>query len=397
VWVQFGDGGDILQGLMDTWGKENGVAVEITAGVDDTAKILAAISAGDPPDLLIVSGPDSIGTWAREKLLLPLDDVIKAQNINLQDIYPGPLKTCNYFGQYYCLPWGTDVYGLFWNKDLFTEAGLDPEKPPETLEELAEYAEKLTKYDADGNITQIGFIPNFAWSHLDAYSLLFGASFYNEDGTQITVNTPEMLAAMKWQADFFHKVGPDKIAKFVGGFGEYDSAQAGFNSGKVAMMIEGEWQPTFIRRNAPNLNYGVAAPPHPAANPERKGTVVVGGTVMAIPAGVKNAELSAKALAYLQGPEPLATFMSQNGNLPTTGTAAKDPRFLEDPKFKVFLDLLAGPNAKSHVFSPVNSELMTVVGEAEENSFRDPAFDIKAFFDEKIPPIQAELDKALGK
>ncbi len=397
VWVQFGDGADIITDLMNKWGKENSVEVEITAGVDDVAKILAAISAGDPPDLLITSGADNIGSWAREKLLLSLDDKIKENNIDLQDIYPGSLAPCKYFGRLYCLPWGTDVYALMWNKDLFKEAGLDPEKPPQTLEELVQYADKLTKMDADGNLTQIGFIPNYSWSHLDTYALLHGAAFYNDDATQITVNTPEMLAAMEWQAGFFHRVGPEKIEKFVSGFGEYDSPQAGFYTGKVAMMIEGEWQPTFIRRNAPNLNYGVAAPPVPADHPERKGTVVVGGTVMSIPAGVKNADLSAKAMAYLQGPEPLATFMSKNGNLPTTMTAAKDPRFLEDEKFVVFLNLLAGPNARAMVLSPVNAELMAVVGEAEENSFRDPNFDIKKFFDEKIPPIQQELDKANGK
>lgn len=393
IWKTFQDGDDILKGLMEPWAKENGVEFELTSGFDDNSKILAAITGGDPPDLLIMGGPDDIGTWARQKLLTELDDVIKANGVNVEEIFPGPLATCRYFGKLYCLPWGTDVYALYWNKALFKEAGLDPEKPPETLEELEQYAEKLTKVDADGNITQLGFLPDFSWSHLDTYSLLFGGSPVSPDGTQITFNSPEFVQAMDWQRKFYNTLGFDKIDKFKQGFGEYSSPQNGFYSGKLGMMIEGEWQPNFIRDAGVNLDYGVAAPPHPAANPERKGTVSVAGTIMAIPAGVRNPDLSAKALAFLQGPKPLADFMVNNKNLPTTQAAAADPRFREDAKFAVFMDLLAGPNAKSHTLTPINSEVNAAIGEAEEQSFRDPSFDLKAFLDEKAKALQPELDK----
>ncbi len=53
--------------------------------------------------------------------------------------------------------YGIDVYGLTWNKDQFKEAGLDPEKPPRTWAEFREYAKKLTRRDAQGNITRVGY------------------------------------------------------------------------------------------------------------------------------------------------------------------------------------------------------------------------------------------------
>ena len=53
--------------------------------------------------------------------------------------------------------YGIDVYGLTWNKDHFKEAGLDPEKPPKTWDEFRDYAKKLTKRDAQGNITRVGY------------------------------------------------------------------------------------------------------------------------------------------------------------------------------------------------------------------------------------------------
>lgn len=393
VWKQFPDGDDILKNIMAPWLKEQGLEMELTSGIDDSTKILAAISAGDPPDLLILSGPGGVGTWSREKLLLPMDDVVATAGIDVKAVFPGPLASCRYGGKLYCLPWGTDVYALMWNKDLFKAAGLDPEKPPATLEELEAFADKLTKTDANGNITQLGFVPNFSWSHLDTYSMLFGGTFVSDDGSKILINSPAVVEAIKWQAKFFHKYGSDKVQKFISGFGEYSSPQNGFYSGKLAMQIEGEWQPTFIKRANVSLNYGVAAPPPPAANPERKGTTSVGGTVIVIPAGVKNADLSAKAFAFLQGDKQLADFMTANGNLPTTNTSAKDPRFRENDKFMVWLDLLAGPNAKSQTFTPIDSDVSTALAEAEENSIKDPNFDVQGFLDGKAKELQAALDK----
>jgi len=60
----------------------------------------------------------------------------------LDDIFEAPLGQCKYQGYYYCLPWGTDTYALFWNKDLFEDAGLDPDRPPQTMEELVEFAQR---------------------------------------------------------------------------------------------------------------------------------------------------------------------------------------------------------------------------------------------------------------
>jgi multiple sugar transport system substrate-binding protein len=289
------------------------------------------------------------------------------------------------------------VYALFWNKDLFKEAGLDPETPPKTMEELVQFAEKLTKTDADGNITQLGFLPDFSWSHLDTYALMHQAAPFSADGANVTINSPEFVEAMNWQRQFYNKLGFDAIDKFKQGFGEYSSPENGFYSGKLAMMLEGEWQPKFMREAGVNLNYGVTAPPHPEANPERAGTVSVGGTVMIIPEGVKTPDLSAKALAFLQSEKPLADFMVGNNNLPTTKQSAQDPRFREDPNFAVFMDLLASPNAGSWPRTPINSEVNTVIGEAEEQSFRDPSFGIKSFLDGKMQELQAQLDKANGK
>src|SRR5690606_21383648 len=141
-------------------------------------------------------------SWAREGLVTPLDDFLQTGTIDLEDMADGAEGQCIYQGQYYCLPWGTDTYALFWNKDLFEDAGLDPDTPPATMEELAEFAKQLTITDDSGAITQIGFIPDFSWSHLGLYVAMMGGYWYNEDGTQLTLTSDPVVNALEWEQQF---------------------------------------------------------------------------------------------------------------------------------------------------------------------------------------------------
>ncbi len=397
VWITWGDNPAQLQSLFDKYTAATGIKIEVNAPVEDD-KVIAALSGNEPPDILVLSGPDNVGTWQREKLLAPLDDIIAASKIDLNDIFPAPLSLCKFGGKYYALPWGTDTYALFWNKDLFEDAGLDPEKPPTTIEELDAIADKLTKVEADGTVTQVGFIPDFSWSHLDLYLKMFGGSAYNADLTKVTLNTPEMVACLKWQQHFYSKYGAEQVLKFTSALGGYSSPDQGFYAGKIAMMVDGEWQPgpNFIQKYKPELNYDVAPFPYPADHPERKNTNMVGGTVVTIPSGVKSKDASGKLLAWIVSPEIVAEEMSANFNLPTSKKAAQDARFHENRKFEVFLNLMGDPNASTSPLTAISAELNTELGQIEEqvvHAGAEPEPLLQAA-DEKLQPL---LDKVLGK
>lgn len=378
VWITWGDNPAQLQGLFDKYGKANNVKVEVTAPVTDD-KVLAALTGSQPPDILILGGGDNVKSWNREGLITPLDNLVTQVGIDVNDIYNAPLVQCkDDKGHILCLPWGNDVYALYWNKDMFEAAGLDPEKPPKTMEELALFADKLTKKDDAGNLSQVGFIPDFSWGHTDLYVHMFGGNWYNEDGTQITIDSQPMLEALKWQQQFYTKYGADKVLALTSAMGDYMSPDQGFYAGKIAMMVDGEWQvgPNFIKKFKPELNYGVAAFPPPADHPEMANTVVSQGTVALIPAGVKDKDASAKLLAWMESPDILAEEMSANYNLPTSKKSALDPRFKESPKFQIFMDLMADKNAKPAVTTPISSEVNTELGQIEEkvlHAGEDPA------------------------
>ncbi|HRJ58380.1 MAG TPA: extracellular solute-binding protein [Anaerolineales bacterium] len=389
VWIQWGDNPQQIQELFDKYTAESGIKVEVTAPIDDD-KVLPALTGSNPPDILVLSGGDAAKSFYKEGLVLELSESIKTGNIDMTDMYEAPLSQCRQGDKIVCLPWGTDAYALFWNKDLFEAAGLDPEKPPSTMEELVEYAEKLTIVGADGSLEQVGFIPNHSWSHTDLYARNFGGFWYSDDGTALTANSQAMIDALTWQQQFYTKYGVDNLQAFASGFGEYSSPDAPFYAGKVAMMVEGEWQvgPNFIPKLKPELNYGVAAFPPPADHPERAGTIVNQGTAVVIPTGVADKEASAKLLAWMMSPAIVAEEFCYNANLPTSKKAAEAQCFKDlGPKFQVFVDLMASPNAYAMITTPISFELNDALGAAEEEILLTGA-DPK----ETLDAIQAEFE-----
>jgi len=396
VWITWGDNPQQLQALFDKFGQANGVKVIVTAPVDQD-KILPALTGSEPPDVLIMGDSTFVKSYYKESLTLDLTDAIKTGGIDLNDIFPSTLKQCQSGDKTLCLPWGTDVYALYWNKDMFEAAGLDPNTPPKTLEEMADFADKLTKAGADGKLEQIGFIPDQAWGHQEVYSRLFGGFWYNDDGTQLTANNQAMIDSLTWEQQFYKKGGYDQVTTFSTGFGDqYMSPEYPFYTGKLAMVVDGEWQtgPNFISKFKPELNYGVAPVPPPAAHPERANTAVVEGTIVVMPANGKNQDTAAKLLAWIMSPEIVAEEMCFNANLPTSKKAAQDKCFTENPKFKVFLDLMSSQNSYYLVNSPIASEFSDAYATAEESILHtgaDPKTELDKLQNDFAPKLQDAL------
>ena len=137
---------------------KTGVKVE-AVGLDyDTMqqKIFAAAAAKNVGDILFVDGSWVPG-FLKEDML---DAVPDARSKAWLDAVSPEIRTLSDYGKgrMWGYPqYGIDIYGLTWNKDHFKEAGLDPEKPPRTWDEFRDYAKKLTKRDAQGNITRVGY------------------------------------------------------------------------------------------------------------------------------------------------------------------------------------------------------------------------------------------------
>jgi len=147
--------------ILDRFKEENpNFSYELTMAADEQ-KFLSSVAAGVPPDLDIDPWNMNIAKYAKEKAVVALDELIDASGFDLSTQLKAAVDGCRYLdGKLYGMGWGIDVTGLMWNKDIFTEVGLDPETSPKSWEEVASFAEKLTKAEGQ-NLARAGFIPDF--------------------------------------------------------------------------------------------------------------------------------------------------------------------------------------------------------------------------------------------
>ncbi|HZW06127.1 MAG TPA: extracellular solute-binding protein, partial [Phycisphaerales bacterium] len=203
---------------------------------------------------------------------------------------------------------------MYYNKTLFREAGLDPERPPRTIEELESAHARLTRRDSDGRVIRTGFLhgePGW-WSWLWGYH--FGAAIYDEVADRATIDRPEHLAAYQWLQRTVRGFAPPGVAdaeaddaaakaldKFRQSFGNYNTPQNAFLAGKVAMEMQGPWLANMVVEFAPELDYGVAPMPCAAAAYDGRAPVALVDTdVLCIPRGAKHPEAAMKFIAFTQ-------------------------------------------------------------------------------------------------
>ncbi len=323
------------------------ITVKATPGIDDDAKIFAAINAGNPPDAVASFRPDYVGRYCSTKGFLDLGPYMKQSNITTSIFPPSVLSYVRYKGEICALPFLTDTFGLYYNKDLLAKAGYSG--PPKTISELTQMAQKLTQRKPDGSIKVAGFVPligNFYENDLSRLAVSWNAKYFDGSGKSAYATDPGWAALFKWQKSLVDWYGHDKITKFIAGAGDEWSSANAFEQGKVAMHLDGEWRTAFIADEAPDLNYGTA--PFPAADdhPEMYGAQVVGGTIVGIPRGSKHPAEAWALISYLAtNTDALVQFANLIHNVPTTLDSIKSPNLNLGPNFDAFLQ--AFQNAKS--------------------------------------------------
>lgn len=261
---------------------------------DVWTKNLAAIAAGNPPDV-IINDINTVAQRAVSKQAVNLSEFLAKDNIK-DRFFPELWNTVEFEGQAYALPFNTDTRFLFYNKEAFREVGLDPEKPPTTWAELEEYAQKLDKKKGKG-YERIGFYPN-GWGNWGWDSWMTnaddGIGFVDKDGN-VTINTPKKVDALKWINKWTDRLGESNVNAFKAEFG---SKQADpFISGKVAMINQTATFYTQLRDYGQNVDFGIA--PIPEYQPGTGHYSSGGGFVIEIPYGAKNPEASWEFMKFM--------------------------------------------------------------------------------------------------
>jgi sn-glycerol 3-phosphate transport system substrate-binding protein len=221
-------------------------------------KLITAHKSGNAPVLSCVLSTDMF-TLIDDDVIVPYDNFIKSDDDKkwLQSFFPAFMQNSQTGGKTWGAPFQRSTVVLYWNKDLFKEAGLDPDKAPANWAEQVAFAQKLTKADG-GTTTQWGIqVPStgFPYWLFQGFSTQAGAILMNQDGNRTAFDKPEVVEALTYWVDLSrkHKVHPTGIV-------EWGTTPRDFFERKVAMMWTTTGNLTNVRNNA-KFPFGVAMLP----------------------------------------------------------------------------------------------------------------------------------------
>ena len=237
---------------------------------DTIVKALTANKAGNPPVTSVLLSTDMF-TLIDEDAIVPIDNFVKSADDRawLAGFYKAFMLNSQSGGKTWGIPFQRSTIVLYYNKELFKAAGLDPNKPPGTWAEMAEVAKKLTVKDASGKVTQHGVqIPSsgFPYWLFQGLAIQNGVAMANDTGNAVKFDDPGVIEALQYWVDLA------KSGVHPSGIVEWGTTPKDFFEKKVAMMWTTTGNLTNVRSNA-KFDFGVAM--LPAA--KRRGSPTGGG------------------------------------------------------------------------------------------------------------------------
>ncbi|MCS7222864.1 MAG: ABC transporter substrate-binding protein [Anaerolineae bacterium] len=382
---------DALQAIVDKFNAAHpDIAFNMTTVFGQYDKVLTAIAGGTPPDVVSAVWLHELVSMAARKGLMAITSYAERDGITGEPYFPNLWDAWHWNGELWGLAITANSNVIAYRKDLFREVGLDPEKPPKTIAELDVAAQKLDKFDENGNILRYGIYPSGIWW----WGNVFGGTFFDEQNNKITANDEKIVAALDWMGGYAKRLDPTKVAAFQQGFGDYMSPQNAFFVGKEAMTQVGEWFISFVDKFAPGLEYDFIPAPVPEGG--REMCTTFGGSIFTIPNGVKNPDASWEFIKFLSEDENMGEFCYVIHNVPPKIAVAYQERFIGDPKFKLAVDMLSGKNSFGPPKTPVTSFYFTKLGEAED-AVKQGQKTAKEALDEVVDLVTQELERAMKR
>lgn len=303
-------------------------------------KIAASAPANVGPDVVTLFY-GWVPSWVDAGYLVPLpEEVYTAEEIAAQ--FSPMVPQSQFEGEYWAVPTAVRTLALFYNKDLFIEAGLDPDDPPETIDELLEYAIQLTQYDEAGNILIEGYPVSMSgqdhhWFR-EVLVRQFGGQPYSDDNRTVMYNSPEGCAAFEYLVQFetVYNTGSNDL---------FEDGTNAFIQGKAAMHIDGSFRVGSIASNAPDLNYGVAELPTHDGIQSTFGSYWTHGLTRKATEDPRRMDAAIRFLQFITQPDSGTTWVNKVGELPAQLDAASNEELLADPILGAFAAGLPYANA----------------------------------------------------
>lgn len=298
------------------------------------------------------------------------------------------VEAAKFDGKYYALPTAVRSLALFWNKDLFKAAGLDPEVPPTTMDQMVAYAKKIAKQDKNGNYLQTGMTLELRGQmhHVLREVLIrqFGGTPYNADSTKVTYNSQAGYDALKWFTDLetVQKVGVPQYMT--------DDVTA-FSAGKMGMTIDGSFRLGNFNKLKDTLHYGVAELPEMNGVKSNFASFWANGITSTTKG--KQLDASIKFLEFLTSDEVMAMWLPAIGELPAKKSLALKDEFKNDPTYGPFIRGL--DYAQATKFIDENEQRMVWINAYDEVVLN--GMSVQKAVDQAAQKEQAVLDAYYSK
>jgi len=245
-------------------------------------------------------------SYAAQGVLENLDPYIEKSGYKLDDYWPGLLESAQFNGHVYGFPRDIEVNVLYYNKDIFKEAGVDLPTDQWTWDDLVAAAEKLTKKDASGKVERYALAMEGGkwakWVHQN------GGSFLDDyrNPSKCTLADKPAMDGVKFFADLMNKDYAMRDANLSQAGGD----AAVFQSGQAAMIIQNTSRVSAF--NAAKLNYDVQVVPTPKGGKRWNGA---GGAAWVMSAASDNKDAAWTFLSWLQSTNGGEKVYAQRGEI----------------------------------------------------------------------------------
>lgn len=325
-WNSFtGADGAILERLVEQFNQENewGITVEMDISPSFTEQLSSALAANSGPALVLFS---TAFRFQYADYLKDISDIFDVTGMDKSDFIQSYLDYCSEGDALYLLPFQIVGYYMMWNKDLFEEAGLDPETPPANWDEWADFAAKIT--NEDKNVYGSGLSYNYPYQAAHIMQRIGGLAVTKEDGI--------------WTAHFEGNEGYIKYLTMFrdmikNGYNPTDAdTDPTFTAGQLGMTVTGPWTTGALDTNG--INYGLALIPEGDAGPMNS-VEVIGFAVT----NVVSEEEQLAAYRFMQwwntandeGVSPCLTWSLENGFPSYTFSAQENEEYKANQKLVV--------------------------------------------------------------
>lgn len=334
LWIR-SDGSTFMPPMVERFNAthENRIKLELVLPQEIVRKFGTSFAAGEAPDAIsldLIYHPQ----FTAADLCEDLTDYAKSLPY-FENLSKSHIRLASRDGRIYGLPYAADVSFMFYNKDLFRLAGLDPESPPVNFAELMDAAVKVSqikgKEEIYGFWTSLGSGGNQTFT-FEPQIWANGGDVLNNDGSVCTLDTPEVRECLENYRKLFKAGGMPISCQSDSGASRIPM----FGAGRVGITFGGTFNMGTLLRDFPEIDFGVA----PIPGPKGGKSTFVGGDNFIIPKGSKNIAVAKEFLEWTYSPEGQG-LLAQHGGLPTRLDTATEALKNHDPRYLLSAELLA--------------------------------------------------------